>query len=79
MIGAVLRDMSIYKIFTLLDTTSRTFRLCDRSILTSLLLPVFCGFPFSPRARFSKVLNLFGPISDATIPFTFSQRGGSNP
>ena len=35
----------------------------------------------SPRSRdcFSKVSQLFGPISRATIPFTSSQRRGSKP
>ena len=75
MIGAVLRDMSIYKIFTLLDTTSRTFRLCDRSILTSLLLPVFCGFPFSPRALSQKSWTFSGLFRMPQFPLYFRNAG----
>lgn len=68
MIGAVLRDMSMYKIFTLLDTTSRNFRLCDRSV-------VFCGFlsrqgPVSQQSR-----NVSGLFRMPQFPLYFRVAG----
>ena len=47
------------------------------SLLKEIKLVRFPISNLSPRACFSKFPKLFGPISDATVPFISSQRRGS--